>query len=72
MSAITAIFFTERGKNIEPEIIDQMTTKLSHRGPDDSGVWCEGPMGLGHQMLWTTPESVNENSPFSKKIQVWL
>lgn len=63
MSAITAIFY-RMGKNIEPEIIDQMTTKLSHRGPDDSGVWCEGPMGLGHQMLWTTPESVNEKLPF--------
>ncbi|MDH2658286.1 asparagine synthase-related protein [Methanobacterium formicicum] len=63
MSAITAIFY-RTGKNIEPEIIDQMTTKLSHRGPDDSGVWCEGPMGLGHQMLWTTPESVNEKLPF--------
>lgn len=63
MSAITAIFY-RTGKNIEPEIINQMTTKLSHRGPDDSGVWCEGPMGLGHQMLWTTPESVNEKLPF--------
>lgn len=63
MSAITAIFY-RTGKNIEPEIINQMNTKLSHRGPDDSGVWCEGPMGLGHQMLWTTPESVNEKLPF--------
>jgi asparagine synthase (glutamine-hydrolysing) len=28
-----------------------MTGSLVHRGPDDEGYWCEGPVGLGHRRL---------------------
>ena len=41
-----------------------MNDRLSHRGPDGSNTWCEGPVAFGHQMLMTTPESLNENLPF--------
>ena len=30
----------------------------------DHAVWCDGPIALGHQMLWTTPESLHEKLPF--------
>lgn len=61
MSAITGILKTDG--SVKTEQIRKMNYSLSHRGPDDSGIWCDGTVGLGHQMLWTTPESVNEKLP---------
>ena len=57
MSAITGIFYRD-GKTVKPELIKKMNDKLSHRGPDGSAIYCEGSIALGHQMLWTTPESL--------------
>jgi len=31
--------------------LEKMTTRLSHRGPDDKGVFCENGVGLGHRRL---------------------
>jgi asparagine synthase (glutamine-hydrolysing) len=28
-----------------------MCEVLAHRGPDDAGIWCDGPIGLGHARL---------------------
>lgn len=41
-----------------------MGNSLAHRGPDASGAWVRGSVGLGHRMLWTTPESLHERLPF--------
>lgn len=54
------------GKDVDPELMKKMNEKLSHRGPDGSDIWCEGPVGLGHQMLWTTQESLHEKLPFEE------
>lgn len=63
MSGITGIFY-RNGKDIDPELIKKMNDKISHRGPDGSAIWFEGPIALGHQMLYTTQESLKENLPF--------
>ncbi|MCH7867401.1 MAG: asparagine synthase (glutamine-hydrolyzing) [Myxococcales bacterium] len=36
-----------------PELLGPMTDAMIHRGPDDSGTWCdaEGEIGLGHRRL---------------------
>jgi len=66
MSAITGIFYRD-GKTVKPELIKKMNDKLSHRGPDGSAIYCEGSIALGHQMLWTTPESLQEKLPFREE-----
>jgi len=63
MSAITGIFYRD-GRIVKPELIKKMTGRLSHRGPDGTAVWCDGPVALGHQMLCTTHESLQEKLPF--------
>ena len=40
-----------------------MLESVAHRGPDGAGAWNEGPAGLGHRMLHTTPESLHEELP---------
>ena len=51
------------GSAVDPRDLKKMNDSLSHRGPDGSGLWHEGPVGLAHQMLWTTPESLQERLP---------
>jgi len=34
-----------------PDLINRMIGMIRHRGPDDSGVFADGPIGLGHARL---------------------
>lgn len=65
MSAITGIFYRD-GRSVAESQIKKMNDRLSHRGPDGSAIWCEGPVALGHQMLHTTPESLHETLPYEE------
>ena len=41
-----------QGRETPPEaVISAMTGTLTHRGPDDHGIFCEGPVALGHRRL---------------------
>ena len=66
MSAIFGIYYPEGCPATQSEL-EQMAESLNHRGPDGSGLWMDGPAGLGHQMLWTTPESLYERLPMVGK-----
>jgi asparagine synthase (glutamine-hydrolysing) len=66
MSAIVGIYWRD-GRPVEPAHVERMTLSLAHRGPDAAGVWTNGSVGLGHRMLWTTPESLHEPLPFISK-----
>ncbi|HEX6511510.1 MAG TPA: asparagine synthase (glutamine-hydrolyzing), partial [Chloroflexota bacterium] len=39
------------GQPIAAQTIGGMTSILAHRGPDDEGLWTEGPVGLGNRRL---------------------
>ena len=39
------------GEPAPPEVLAQMTHRLRHRGPDDHGVYLDGPLGLGFRRL---------------------
>jgi asparagine synthase (glutamine-hydrolysing) len=39
------------GRTPEPAVVRAMTDSLSHRGPDDSGEYLDGPIALGHTRL---------------------
>lgn len=63
MSGITGIFLRNAGDNLF-EYIKKMNECLSHRGPDDGDIFFSDPVTFGHQMLYTTPESLHEKLPF--------
>lgn len=50
------------GAPVDPGIVAGMTDLLSHRGPDDAGVHCEGAVALGHRRL-----SVLDLSPLGRQ-----
>src|SRR6478735_9141200 len=35
----------------DPERLQTMIAALSHRGPDETGLYCKGPAGLAHARL---------------------
>ncbi len=63
MSGIFGIL-NRNGRPVERNDLGRMSDVLAHRGPDQQGSWCSGPVGLGHRMLWTTPESLHERLPY--------
>ena len=62
MSAITGIYYLD-DQRVERLDLERMLETISHRGSDGVGVWSQGSVGLGHRMLWTTPESLLEKLP---------
>jgi len=62
MSGIVGIYYLD-GRSVDQKSLRGMVDILAHRGPDGSDLWCEDSVGLGHRMLWTTPESLWEKLP---------
>jgi asparagine synthase (glutamine-hydrolysing) len=62
MSGIVGIYYLD-GRPVGCTDLERMVSRLAHRGPDGTGIWHGGPVGLGHRMLWTTPESLQEQCP---------
>lgn len=66
MSGIAGVYYLD-GRAVDRTDVECMVERITHRGPDASGVWSEGAVGLGHRMLWTTPESLRERLPLVNK-----
>ncbi|NJM21129.1 MAG: lasso peptide isopeptide bond-forming cyclase [Richelia sp. SL_2_1] len=63
MSGIVGIHYLD-GRPVDRENLTKMVDILAHRGPDGADTWVDGCVGLGHRMLWTTPESLFEKLPY--------
>ncbi|MEO1340667.1 MAG: asparagine synthetase B, partial [Cyanobacteria bacterium J06635_13] len=64
MSGIVGIY-QRCGRVVESEQLGSMVDSLLHRGADGSNIWRESNVGMGHLMLWTTPESLLEQLPWA-------
>lgn len=64
MCGICGIVEFNHKKKISPRLIRSMTKTLTHRGPDDEGIWCEGNGALGFRRLSIIDLSRNGNQPF--------
>ncbi len=49
MCGIAGVYL--RGARAEPRALEPLLARLAHRGPDERGLWCEGPVGLAHTRL---------------------
>jgi asparagine synthase (glutamine-hydrolysing) len=68
MSGIVGIVHFD-GRPIVPGQIEQMTSALAYRGPDGIHHWVAGSVALGHCMLRTTPEALEETQPLTNEDQ---
>jgi asparagine synthase (glutamine-hydrolysing) len=71
MSGIVGIF-EPSGKPVDRGLLEALTRFLSFRGPDARDSWSAGSVGLGHTMLRTTRESLNERQPASLDGNLWI
>lgn len=61
------------GKPIDLNELNQMCEAISHRGPDDQGIWSKGPVGLGNRRLSIIDLSPAGNQPVTNETKtVWL
>jgi len=63
MSAICGILGTGDAP-LQQDALERMMQPMARHGPDGSGCWHDPPVSLGHQMMHTTPESLQEHLPF--------
>lgn len=62
MSGIVAVYRAD-GRPVDGQLVARMSRALAHRGPDGARQWVDGAIGLGHRLLHTTPESLDEVQP---------
>jgi asparagine synthase (glutamine-hydrolysing) len=62
VSGIAAVWRLD-GRPLHPATLDGMSDRLAPRLADAVGTWLDGPVGLVHRMLHTTPESLQEKQP---------
>lgn len=63
MSAICGVYYRD-GQPAGADALSAMMSALAAYGPDGTSVWREGEVALGHQMLYLTPESLQEQVPW--------
>lgn len=62
MSGICGIVrFDEQA--VENDDVKNILHHMHNSGNDAEGIWTESYVGLGHKMLWVTPESLSETQP---------
>jgi asparagine synthase (glutamine-hydrolysing) len=67
MCGIVGIVHTDRQRPVLPEQIGDMCRAVSHRGPDDQGVWLGEGAGLGHRRLAIIDLSPTGHQPMSNE-----
>jgi asparagine synthase (glutamine-hydrolysing) len=64
--------FRQDGAPVDPRLLQALTDTMSYRGPDASGIWHRGEVGLGHTLLRTTSELAGERQPARLDDRLWL
>jgi asparagine synthase (glutamine-hydrolysing) len=52
---------------IDRDLVARATRSMSHRGPDDEGIWCAGNAALGFRRLSVIDLSANANQPLANE-----
>ena len=73
MCGITGVLHFTPGRVADEAVLATMTERLAHRGPDGSGHYLEGPLGLGHRRLSIIDLSDDGRQPMSNEDgSIWV
>ncbi|HLG17486.1 MAG TPA: asparagine synthase (glutamine-hydrolyzing) [Blastocatellia bacterium] len=65
--------YSLKGEPVSAAHVQRMCDLMRHRGPDDFGLWTNGPVGLGHQRLAIIDLSPRGRNPMPNEDEtVWL
>lgn len=71
MSGIGGVFNVD-GAPVDRGLLERMRDIIVHRGPDGSGLWMNGKVGLVHRLLMNTEESVSDKQPMTNGRGLWI
>lgn len=72
MCGIAGIF-NLNGKPVDERDLHLFNHSMSHRGPDQNGIWCDGPIGFAHTRLSIIDLSENGRQPMCNEDgTVWI
>ncbi len=73
MCGIAGKLYFDPARAVEPALLERMGAILAHRGPDDAGVHCEGPLGLVSRRLAIIDLSPGGHQPMaSADGRLWI
>ena len=65
-------FVNRAGEAADRAIAERMTAALRHRGPDGDGIYCQGPVALGHRRLSIIDVSGGAQPLSNEDATVWV
>jgi len=73
MSGICGYLVLDLQGRADPRIVETMCQVLAHRGPNDEGVWSNGPVALGQRNLSIIDISGGQHQPLSNEDgSIWI
>ena len=72
MCGIAGIVHPDSGRTVEPSQIEAMCSVMQHRGPDDQGIYCDGPVGIGMRRLAIIDLSSGQQPIANEDQTVWI
>jgi len=73
MCGICGKIYFDRSQAVDGRLLESMAAVLKHRGPDDSGTYVAGHVGLGHQRLSIIDLSAAGHQPMSNEdASIWI
>ena len=67
MCGIAGIYNFKSQTSVLETDIEKMTSVIHYRGPDGDGIYCNGPIGLGHKRLTIIDTSERSNQPMTSQ-----
>ena len=72
MCGICGVYNLQSGEPVSRELMEQMTGLITHRGPDESGIYLEGPVGLGSTRLSIIDLSGGHQPMSNETGDIWI
>ncbi len=72
MCGIAGIFEFGRDARADAVVLRQMCEVISHRGPDDQGIYAQGPVGIGMRRLSIVDLATGHQPISNEDGSVWI
>src|SRR5947209_6509881 len=72
MCGICGIANTDQHQPVDLGILARMRDAMTHRGPDDAGLYADGPVGLGHRRLSIIDVAAGHQPMANEDESVWV
>jgi asparagine synthase (glutamine-hydrolysing) len=72
MCGICGVYNGSSQEPVSPQVIEHMTQLIAHRGPDDSGAYLDGPLGLGFARLSIIDLSGGHQPMSNETGEIWI